>query len=73
MDADIPAYDSVIGALWEGNDLYDEAGVTDKNHMQICIRNEECIRGYFRVRELEGINLAQWDNHPYRARTGLSR
>jgi hypothetical protein len=68
MDANLPAYDTVVGALWEGNDLYDDAGVTDKNHMQICIRNEECIRGYFRVRELEGVNLSRWDSHPYRAR-----
>jgi hypothetical protein len=44
MDANLPAYDTVIGALWEGSDLYDDAGVTDKNHMQICVRNEECTR-----------------------------
>jgi hypothetical protein len=68
MDAHLPADDSVVGALWEGNDLYDDAGVTDKNHMQVCVRSEECVRGYFRVRELEGVNLSRWDSHPYRAR-----
>lgn len=68
-DAGLPKYDTVIGALWEGKDLYEDAGITDKNHMQICVRTEECIRGYFRVRELEGIDLLQWDNHPHRART----
>lgn len=69
-DADLPAYDSIVGALWEGNELYDATGITDKNHVQICIRNPECIRGYFRVRELEGMNvdLPHWDCHPYRAR-----
>jgi len=59
--AELPAYDSVIGALWEGNDLYDGAGITDKNHVQICIRNTDCIRGYFRVRELENEDLGRWD------------
>ena len=68
LDANLPAYDTVIGALWEGNDLYDEAGVTDKNHMQICVRKDDCIRGYFRVRELEGVDLTRWDSHPCRAR-----
>lgn len=71
MDADLPAYDSVVGALWEGNALYDHAGVTDKNHMQVCVRNKECIKGYFRVRELDGINLENWNRHPYRARPVL--
>jgi hypothetical protein len=69
-NADLPAYDSVVGALWEGNELYDAAGITAKNHVQIRIRNPACIRGYFRVRELEGmnVNLPHWDCHPYRAR-----
>lgn len=68
LRSNLPAYDSVAGALWEGSDLYDDAGITDKNHMQICIRSRECIKGYFRVRQLEGINLARWDAHPYRSR-----
>lgn len=72
MIANLPPYDTVIGALWEGDDLYDDAGVTDKNHMQICVRNQECIRGYFRVREIEGVNLSRWDNHPYRSRVTSS-
>ena len=68
-DAGLPQYDTVIGALWEGKDLYQDAGITDKNHMQICVRNEECIRGYFRVRELEGFDLARWDSAAYRVRS----
>lgn len=64
-DAKLPAYDTVIGALWEGNDLYTDAGITDKNHMQICVRNPDCIRGYFRVREVEGVKLTNWDAHPH--------
>ena len=68
-DAGLPSYDTVIGALWEGKDLYEDAGITDKNHMQICVRNDQCIRGYFRVRELAGVDLLRWDGHPCRART----
>lgn len=71
MEANLPAYDTVIGALWEGSDLYAGAGVTDKNHLQICVRNEHCVRGYFRVRELDGVRLAHWNNHPYRSRPSL--
>jgi hypothetical protein len=65
-DANLPAYDTVIGAIWEGKELYDGAGVADKNHIQICIRNEQCIRGYFRVREVDGEDLSRWDTHPLR-------
>lgn len=68
-DAGLPQYDTLIGAPWEGKDLYEDAGITDKNHMQICVRTEVCIRGYFRVRELEGIDLLRWDNHPHRGHT----
>lgn len=70
--SDLDAYDTVIGALWEGEVLYPNAGITDKNHIQICVRNPECIRGYFRVRELDDVNnpeiLQRWDQHPLRAR-----
>lgn len=44
-------YDSVRGAFWEGEDLYPHAGFKEKNHIQICIRNPNCIKGYFRVLE----------------------
>ncbi len=41
-------YDSVRGAFWEGSELYPGAGFRDKDHIQICIRNPNCIKGYFR-------------------------
>lgn len=40
-------FDSVRGAFIEGNPLYANAGFHDKNHIQICIRNPNCIKGYF--------------------------
>jgi len=45
-------YDSVRGVFWEGEDLYPNAGFKEKNHIQICVRNPNCIKGYFLPREL---------------------
>lgn len=33
--------------------LYPEAGFTEKNHIQICIRNPNCIKSFFLPRELD--------------------
>lgn len=44
-------YDSVMSAFLEGNELYDNAGFRQKNHIQICVRNPDCIKGYFIPRE----------------------
>ncbi len=43
----LPTFDSVRGVFWEGNDLYENAGFKEKNHIQICIRNPDCIKGFF--------------------------
>jgi hypothetical protein len=40
-------YDSVRGVFWEGAELYPNAGFKEKNHIQICIRNPNCIKGLF--------------------------
>lgn len=40
-------YDSVRGVFWEGDPLYANAGFREKDHIQICIRNIDCIKGYF--------------------------
>ena len=52
-DRNIPAFDSVRGVFLEGKDLYPNAGFKRKNHIQICIRNPNCIKGYFRVRDFD--------------------
>ncbi len=46
-------YDSVRGVFFEGEDLYENAGFKEKNHIQIAIRNPNCIKGYFIPRELD--------------------
>ncbi|MET3108388.1 hypothetical protein AAKU67_002768 [Oxalobacteraceae bacterium GrIS 2.11] len=44
----MPEYDSVRSAFWEGEELYPSAGFREKNHIQLCVRNTDCIKGYFR-------------------------
>ena len=42
-------FDTVRAMFTEGKKLYDGAGFQEKNHIQICVRNPNCIKGYFRV------------------------
>ena len=46
------SFDSVRGVFWEGQELYNNAGFKEKNHIQIYIRNPNCIKGYFLPRKL---------------------
>ncbi|MDR7120012.1 hypothetical protein [Rheinheimera soli] len=43
--------DSVRGMFPEGKDLYPNAGFREKNHIQLCIVNPNCILGYFDPRQ----------------------
>jgi hypothetical protein len=52
LDNKESAYDSVKGVFWEGDELYPNAGFREKDHIQICVRNPNCIKGYFLPREL---------------------
>ncbi len=57
IDAGLPKYDSVRGVFWEGKELYPGAFFREKNHIQICVRNPNCIKGFFLPREID-------DNYP---------
>ena len=46
-------FDSVRGVFFEGAALYPNAGFKEKNHIQIAIRNPNCIKGYFMPRKLD--------------------
>ncbi len=52
LNNDKSIFDSVKGVFWEGEELYPNAGFKEKNHIQICVRNPNCIKGYFLPREL---------------------
>jgi len=41
------AFDSLRGLFKEGREIYPNAGFYEKTHIQICIRNPNCIKGYF--------------------------
>jgi len=45
--AKVKSFDSVRGIFVEGECLYPGSGIRDKNHIQICVRNPNCIKGYF--------------------------
>lgn len=47
-----PAFDSIRGVFFEGDEIYPGAGFQEKDHIQICIRNPNCIKGYFLPRSL---------------------
>ena len=44
-------YDSVIGTFEEGGKAYPGAGFREKTHTQVCVRNPECVLGYFLPRK----------------------
>lgn len=44
---DIPYFDTVRGAFTEGKPAYPGTQFGDKNHIQVCIRNKKCIKGFF--------------------------
>lgn len=55
-DKEIPQYDSIRGAFIEGKEIYPGTEMREKNHIQICIRNPECILGYFLPRPISKYN-----------------
>lgn len=40
-------FDTIRGAFTEGGPVFDGAGVQSKNHIQVCIRNLNCIKAFF--------------------------
>ena len=50
-------FDSARGVFIEGDPLYPSAGFYEKSHIQLCIRNPNCIKGFFipRVEDAEWI------------------
>ena len=45
--AALDPFDSVRGLFSEGAPIYPGAGIKEKTHVQICVRNPNCIKGYF--------------------------
>lgn len=51
-EINIAPFDSVRGLFLEGKAAYEGSGFAEKTHIQICIVNPNCIKGYFLPREL---------------------
>jgi hypothetical protein len=45
----LPPVDTVKGIFTEGAPVYPDAGFREKTHVQIAVRNLQCIKGVFRV------------------------
>lgn len=41
------SFDSVRAVFIEGQPIYEESGFNKKSHIQICVANPNCIKGYF--------------------------
>jgi hypothetical protein len=54
QDAGEEPLDTVRAAFIEGDRLYAGAGFATKTHIQLCVRNPRCIKGYFRPLDDEG-------------------
>lgn len=51
VQRDSEYFDSVRGLFPEGKEVYPASGFRVKDHIQICIRNPNCILAYFEPRE----------------------
>lgn len=67
----MPAFDSVRAAFVEGEPLYSGAGFHDRTHIQLCVRNEAQIIGYFRVRDAEVVAKLNPSKSPPARRRGV--
>mgnify|MGYP001216088856 CR=1 FL=1 len=50
------SYDTVRSAFDEGDKVYEGANFTSRHHIQVCVRNDSQIKGYFLPRPLEEFN-----------------
>lgn len=53
IQSDPDFLDSVRGLFQEGDEIYENAGFRRENHIQLCIKNPNCIVGYFRPKAID--------------------
>ncbi len=59
----IKHFDSTRGVFTEGGPAFTGAGIFEKSHIQICIRNQDCIQGFFNPRK--GFDFIKWLDKKY--------
>jgi hypothetical protein len=47
----------------EGGPAFEGAGIYEKSYVQICIRNPDCIKGFFNLRK--GSDCIKWLDKKY--------
>jgi hypothetical protein len=55
-DGKRPPYDTIRCAFSEGQAVYPGTDITTRLHVQICVLNPDCIKGYFLPRPVEMFN-----------------
>ncbi|UPK68548.1 hypothetical protein [Chitinophaga filiformis] len=60
---DIKMFDTVRGVFTEGGPAFTGAGILEKNHIQICVRNLNSIMGFFVPRT--EIDFVKWNIKKY--------
>jgi hypothetical protein len=63
--SDYKIFDSVRGAFMEGGPAFKGSCISKKSHVQICIRNPNCIKGFFLPRQ--EVDYAKWYGEKFRA------
>jgi hypothetical protein len=56
--SELRIFDSTRGVFTEGGPAFHGAGIQNKSHIQVCIRNSNCIKGFFLPRT--EIDFMQW-------------
>ena len=51
-----PPYDTIRCAFPEGTEVYEGSAITSRLHIQICVLNPDCIKGYFLPRPIPLFN-----------------
>jgi hypothetical protein len=63
-DNGLQRFDTVKAPFWEGGEIYPGSGFSRKSHIQICVRNPECIKGIFRLKRTDLNEAAEALDHP---------
>jgi len=45
--SELKSFDTIRGVFTEGGPAFEGAGIQKRNHIQVCIRNLDCIKGFF--------------------------
>lgn len=53
----LKAFDTVRGLFHEGEQIYNTSGFFEKTHIQICVRNPNCIKGFLHRERLTRIGV----------------